>query len=154
MFARPSTGPEALGATASASRRSMPRCSRARWRRSSRFALLIPEYVSSQKVRVGYSRGEEESVGKGVGAALASVERRYRELAGELAGIGYIASGSLAQRYTRCGKPTCRCRADPPRLHGPYWHWSAKVEGRTLNRRLTEREARLYLEWIANDRKA
>jgi len=93
-------------------------------------------------------------VGKAVGAALASVERRYRELAGELAGIGYIASGSLAQRYTRCGKPTCRCRADPPRLHGPYWHWSAKVEGRTLNRRLTEREARLYLEWIANDRKA
>ena len=103
---------------------------------------------------MGYSRGEEESVGKGVGAALASVERRYRELAGELAGIGYIASGSLAQRYTRCGKPTCRCRADPPRLHGPYWHWSAKVEGRTINRRLTEREARLYLEWIANDRKA
>lgn len=93
-------------------------------------------------------------MGKAVGAALASHERRYRELAGELAGIGYIASGSLAQRYTRCGKPTCRCRADPPRLHGPYWHWSAKVEGKTLNKRLTEREARLYLEWIANDRKA
>lgn len=93
-------------------------------------------------------------MGKAVGASLASHERRYRELAGELAGIGYIASGSLAQRYTRCGKPTCRCRADPPRLHGPYWHWSAKVEGKTLNKRLTEREARLYLEWIANDRKA
>ncbi len=93
-------------------------------------------------------------MGKAVGAPLASHERRYRELAGELAGIGYIASGSLAQRYTRCGKPTCRCRADPPRLHGPYWHWSAKVEGKTLNKRLTEREARLYLEWIANDRKA
>jgi hypothetical protein len=93
-------------------------------------------------------------VSKAVGAALASHERRYRELASELAGIGYIASGSLAQRYTRCGKPTCRCRADPPRLHGPYWHWSAKVEGKTLNKRLTEREARLYLEWIANDRKA
>jgi hypothetical protein len=93
-------------------------------------------------------------VGKAATAKLASVERRYRELAGQLAGLGYIASGSLAQRPARCGKPTCRCRADPPRLHGPYWHWTAKVDGRTVNKRLSEREARLYLEWIANDRKA
>ncbi len=87
-------------------------------------------------------------------AKLAPHERRYRDLAGQLAGIGYIASGSLAHRYTRCGKPTCACRASPPRLHGPYWHWTAKVDGKTVNKRLNEREARLYLEWIANDRKA
>lgn len=91
---------------------------------------------------------------KAATAKLASVERRYRELADQLGGLGYIASGSLAQRYARCGKPTCGCRADPPRLHGPYWHWTAKVDGRTVNKRLSEREARLYLEWIANDRKA
>ncbi|MFN2505317.1 MAG: DUF6788 family protein [Acidimicrobiales bacterium] len=93
-------------------------------------------------------------VGKAATAKLASLEREYRDLAGQLAGLGFIASGSLAQRHARCGKPTCGCRADPPRLHGPYWHWTAKVDGRTVNKRLTEREARLYLEWIANDRKA
>ena len=93
-------------------------------------------------------------MGKVAAAKLAPHERRYRDLAGQLAGIGYIASGSLAQRYTRCGKPTCACRASPPRLHGPYWHWTAKVDGKTVNKRLNEREARLYLEWIANDRKA
>jgi hypothetical protein len=85
---------------------------------------------------------------------LASYERRYRDLAGQLAAIGYIASGSLAQRHTRCGRPTCACNASPPRLHGPYWHWTAKVGGKTVNKRLTEREARLYGEWIANDRQA
>lgn len=85
---------------------------------------------------------------------LATYERRYRELARELAQIGYIASGSLAQRATRCGKDTCACRADPPRLHGPYWHFTAKVDGKTVNKRLSDREARLYEEWIANDRKA
>lgn len=93
-------------------------------------------------------------MGKAATAKLASLERRYRDLAGELAGLGYIASGSLAQRHTRCGKPTCACGAAPPRLHGPYWHWTAKVDGRTVNKRLSEREARLYGEWIANDRKA
>ena len=87
-------------------------------------------------------------------AKLASYERRYRQLAAQLASIGYIAAGSVAQRHNRCGKAYCGCHAEPPRLHGPYWQWTAKVGGKTVNKRLTEREARLYLEWIANDRKA
>lgn len=85
---------------------------------------------------------------------LDGYERRYRELAHELANIGYIAQGSLAPRFTRCGKPTCACRADPPKLHGPYWHWSTKVNGRTVNRRLSAQEAELYTRWIDNDRRA
>ena len=81
-------------------------------------------------------------------------EHRYRALAHELADIGYIAQGSLAPRFTRCGKPTCACRADPPKLHGPYWHWSTKVNGKTVNRRLNDREAEQYTVWIENDRRA
>ena len=93
-------------------------------------------------------------VTKRTAARLATYERRYRELARQLGEIGYIASGSIAERLNRCGKPNCACHADPPSLHGPYWHWTAKIDGRTVNRRLDEREARLYQEWIANDRKA
>ncbi|MHB1738980.1 MAG: DUF6788 family protein [Actinomycetes bacterium] len=85
-------------------------------------------------------------------AKLASHERRYRELARQLADIGFIASGSVALRYNRCGKTYCGCHADPPRLHGPYWHFTAKVDNKTVNKRLSEREARLYEQWIANDR--
>ena len=84
---------------------------------------------------------------------LASYERRYRELARELAEVGYIASGSVALRANRCGKASCACHGDPPRLHGPYWHFTAKVDGKTVNKLLSEHEARLYEEWIANDRK-
>lgn len=87
-------------------------------------------------------------------ARLASCERRYQELAGQLARIGYIASGSVALRSNRCGKDNCACHGDPPRLHGPYWHFTAKVDGKTVNKRLSDREARLYEEWIANDRQA
>jgi hypothetical protein len=81
-------------------------------------------------------------------------ERRYRALASELASIGYIAQGTLASRFTRCGKPTCACAADPPKLHGPYWHWSTKINGKTVNRRLNAKEAELYSTWIENDRRA
>lgn len=83
---------------------------------------------------------------------LASYERRYRDVARQLSEIGYIASGSIAQRATRCGRADCACAADPPRLHGPYWHFTAKVDGKTVNKRLSEHEAQLYGEWIANDR--
>jgi hypothetical protein len=53
----------------------------------------------------------------------------------------------------RCGKSYCRCHADPPQLHGPYWQWTRAVKGKTVTRLLTEDQARLYLEWIANRRR-
>ena len=84
---------------------------------------------------------------------LAAYQRRYRKLAAQLADIGYIAAGSPAQRHNRCGKPNCHCHGDPPQLHGPYWQWTAKVNGKTVNRRLTQAEAELYQEWIDNDRR-
>ncbi len=83
---------------------------------------------------------------------LASCERRYRDLARQLAEIGWIASGSLGLRADRCGKPNCACASDPARRHGPYWHLTAKVDGKTVNKRLREHEAQLYQQWITNDR--
>lgn len=84
---------------------------------------------------------------------LSGYERRYRELLAQMADIGFIATGSVAPRYNRCGTRGCRCHGDPPQPHGPYWQWTAKVNGKTVNRRLTAREAELYKEWIANDRR-
>jgi hypothetical protein len=92
-------------------------------------------------------------MGRSTAQQLVAYERRYRELAAEVADIGYIRAGSLALRHNRCGKPGCRCHADPPQLHGPYWQWTAKVAGRTVNRRLTPAQAELYAEWIDNDRR-
>lgn len=83
---------------------------------------------------------------------LANYERRYRELAGQLRGIGLISSGSVIRRFTRCGTAGCRCNADPPQPHGPYYQWTTKVQGKTVTRRLSPAEAKLYQEWIANDR--
>ena len=75
---------------------------------------------------------------------LAAYERRYRELAAQLADIGFISSGSLTRRYTRCSTPGCRCHADPPQPHGPYYQWTTKIDGKTITRRLTKAEAELY----------
>jgi hypothetical protein len=84
---------------------------------------------------------------------LASYEDRYRQLAAQLAEIGMISAGTLTRRYTRCTSPGCKCRADPPQPHGPYWQWTRKIDGKTVTRRLTPTEAKLYRDWIANDRR-
>ena len=84
---------------------------------------------------------------------LAAYQNRYRQLAAQLAEIGMISAGTLTRRYTRCASPGCKCRADPPQPHGPYWQWTRKIDGKTVTRRLTPAEAKLYREWIANDRR-
>lgn len=83
---------------------------------------------------------------------LAELQREYRQLASQIADIDFIAAGTLTHRHTRCGKPTCRCHADPPHLHGPYWQWTRKVDGKTVTHRLNATEAEHYQQWIANDR--
>jgi len=85
-----------------------------------------------------------------VPSKLQRYQREYQALAGELAGIGFIIPGSLVERRTSCGKPGCRCQADPPQRHGPYWQWSRAIAGKTLSRRLTDAEADLYRDWIDN----
>ena len=84
---------------------------------------------------------------------LENYERRYRELAEQLACIGLISSGTVTRRFTHCATPGCRCHGDPPQPHGPYYQWTTKVNGKTVTRRLSATEAKLYQQWIDNDRK-
>ena len=85
--------------------------------------------------------------------SLAGYQRRYRELAAELADLGYIAAGSITQRSTAAAPRAAAVTPTHPTLHGPYWQWTAKVNGKTVTRRLSQTDAKLYQEWISNDRK-
>jgi hypothetical protein len=91
--------------------------------------------------------------GKTVEERLEEYHERHRDLAAQIAQIGIIAAGSVTRRFTRCTSVGCRCNADPPTPHGPYWQWTAKVNGKTVTKRLTAQEAALYREWIGNDRR-
>ena len=81
---------------------------------------------------------------------LERYERKYRSLVAELSELGYISQGSLVVRETSCGKPNCRCMGEPPQRHGPYHQWSRAIAGKTVSRRLSEHQAQLYRQWIAN----
>jgi hypothetical protein len=83
-------------------------------------------------------------------------QAQAREIATELAKIartGMVLPGSITERRTRCGHPSCRCHSDPPRLHGPYWQWTRKVAAKTVGRWLSADQHHDYQTWIGNDRR-
>lgn len=84
---------------------------------------------------------------------LAEHHRRYHDLAAQISQLGFISRGSVTRRFTTCGTASCRCHADPPQRHGPYYQWTRKVAGKTVTRRLSHDEAELYQQWIANARR-
>jgi len=86
-------------------------------------------------------------------AELARLQRRYRALLDEIRDLGYIATGSVIKRYTVCTAAGCRCHADPPQRHGPYYQHTRKVAGKTLTTRLTPEQAEHYRQQITNRRR-
>jgi hypothetical protein len=70
-----------------------------------------------------------------------------------LAAAGFALPGTLTVRSHACGKPSCRCHADPPRLHGPYAEWTRKIGGKTVTRRLTDDELTAWQPLFDNAKK-
>jgi hypothetical protein len=70
----------------------------------------------------------------------ASLERhaqRFRELRRGLEQIDYFCKGTVLKRMMKCGKAQCACRQDPAKRHGPYFEWTYKAKGKTVNVKLT-----------------
>lgn len=69
-------------------------------------------------------------------------------LSSQLGAIGDVLPGSIVERYTRCGKAACRCKADPPQLHGPCLQWSRNVGGQSTTRLLSPEQVERYRPWF------
>jgi hypothetical protein len=93
----------------------------------------------------------------------AAIQRRLEQIKAELAQLGPLRPGHLSQQYNVCGTPGCRCQADPPRRHGPYYQLSYTWQRRShsefvrlehlaaIRQQLTnyERLRTLVDDWIA-----
>lgn len=87
-------------------------------------------------------------------ALTPSAQRRARKrLAAALAELDFVLPGSIVMRHMRCGKTGCRCKADPPELHGPYISWTRKVAGKTVTRLLSPEQLERYQPGFDNARR-
>jgi len=61
----------------------------------------------------------------------ATLHRQIEKVKRDLAVLGDLRPGSLSTQYNVCGSPGCRCKADPPVKHGPYYQVSYTRKGKS-----------------------
>jgi Family of unknown function (DUF6788) len=70
--------------------------------------------------------------------------QRFQELKQELNQLEYFCKGTVLKRMMKCGRAYCACRHDPSKRHGPYFEWTYKTKGKTVNVKLTRETAPIF----------
>ena len=78
---------------------------------------------------------------------------RFRQARQELQQLGYFLKGTVLKRMMKCGQPNCVCHRDATQRHGPYFEWTYKVKGKTVNVKLSPQAAPLYRNATKQHRK-
>ena len=69
---------------------------------------------------------------------------RFRKLKREFQQLEYFCKGTVLKRMIKCGKAQCACRNHPAKRHGPYFEWTYKTAGKTVNVKLSPEAVHLY----------
>ena len=72
---------------------------------------------------------------------IAADSKRFRHMKAALLRLEYFSKGTVLARMIKCGKPKCACGSDSNKRHGPYFEWTYKQNGKTVNVRLTPESA-------------
>ena len=86
-------------------------------------------------------------------ALLGAPAQPFLQAREELRQLDYFLKGTVSKRMMKCGQPQCACHRDPAQRHGPYFEWTYKVNGKTVNVKLTARTAPLYQAATKQNRK-
>lgn len=65
---------------------------------------------------------------------IQTLQREIDRIKKALTGLGELRPGSLSEQYNVCGKAGCRCKAEPPQKHGPYYQISYTRKGRSSSK--------------------
>ena len=79
--------------------------------------------------------------------------QRFRQGRRELLDLEYFVKGTVLKRMMKCGRTQCACHNDPSKRHGPYFEWTYKANGKTVNVKLTAESAPLYKAATKQQRK-
>ena len=82
-----------------------------------------------------------------------SARMRIAEIREELAHIPMALPGSVTVRTYACGKAYCACHKDPPKLHGPYYSWTRKVDNKTVTKLLSAEQYEKLKPLLENHRR-
>jgi hypothetical protein len=81
-----------------------------------------------------------------------SREARIDKLKQEIVRLGDLRPGKLSQQYNVCGKADCRCKADPPQKHGPYYQLSFTRSGKSSTQFVRKQDLAVVRQQLRNYR--
>jgi hypothetical protein len=80
-----------------------------------------------------------------------SLETKIGKIKEEIMALGLeLQPGVLTQQYNVCGSPGCRCKANPPQKHGPYYQLSFTRKGKSRTQFVRRHELDLVQEHVRN----
>jgi hypothetical protein len=74
----------------------------------------------------------------------------YDNLKSLLMAVGPAIPGSVNATFVRCGSKSCPCYTNKTRLHGPYYRWLRRVNGRLVAVGIAEEDLPLFRQMIKN----
>jgi hypothetical protein len=81
---------------------------------------------------------------------IRALETKIEAIKQELVSLGELRPGSLSKQYNVCGNPRCRCKADPPRKHGPYYQLSFTRNGKSGTRFIKKSHVAIVRKQVKN----
>ena len=79
-----------------------------------------------------------------------SLQAGIEKLKQEIARLGDLRPGKLSQQYNVCGKADCRCKADPPQKHGPYYQLSFTRNGKSATQFVRKQDLAVVRQQLRN----
>lgn len=63
--------------------------------------------------------------------SAASLQAEIERVKRQIVEVGDLRRGTLSLQHTVCGRSTCRCAANPPQKHGPYYQLNYSMAGQS-----------------------
>ena len=80
-----------------------------------------------------------------------SLQTKIQKIKAEIMTLGLeLQPGLLTRQYNVCGSPGCRCKADPPQKHGPYYQLSFTRKGKSRTQFVRRHDLSLVEEQVRN----
>lgn len=79
-----------------------------------------------------------------------AIEKQIEKVKRDLSALGDLRPGSLSTQYNVCGSPGCRCKAEPPQKHGPYYQVSFTRKGKGSSKFVKEKDLPVVRKQLQN----
>jgi hypothetical protein len=81
---------------------------------------------------------------------IEELTRRVADVKRAILELGDLQPGTLSKQYNVCGNPRCRCKATPPKRHGPYYQLSFTRKNRSRTKFVRKEHLHAVREHVKN----